>query len=46
VLAACDVNVLRLIRVAIGSLPLGTLAKGAWRELTRVEIEQLDASKI
>jgi 23S rRNA pseudouridine2605 synthase len=45
-LAACDINVLRLIRVAIGSLLLGTLAKGAWRELTRVEIEQLVASKI
>ncbi len=45
-LAACDIKVLRLIRVAIGSLLLGSLAKGAWRELTRVEIEQLDASKI
>ena len=41
VLAACDINVLRLIRVTIGSLPLGTLAKGAWRELTRAEIEKL-----
>jgi 23S rRNA pseudouridine2605 synthase len=46
VLAACDINVLRLIRVAIGPLPLGTLAKGAWRELTRAEIEQLGVSKI
>ncbi len=42
-LAACEITVLRLIRVAIGSLPLGTLAKGAWRELTTAEIERLRA---
>lgn len=46
VLAACDINVLRLIRVAIGPLPLGTLAKGAWRELTRAEIEGLGAPSV
>jgi 23S rRNA pseudouridine2605 synthase len=44
VLAACDIGVLRLIRVAIGSLPLGSLAKGAWRDLTRAEIEKLGIS--
>lgn len=45
-LAASDINVLRLIRVTIGSLPLGTLAKGAWRELTRAEVERLGGSNI
>jgi 23S rRNA pseudouridine2605 synthase len=45
-LAACDTGVLRLIRVAIGPLPLGALAKGAWRELTRVEIEGLGARSV
>lgn len=34
-------EVLRLIRVAIGSLPLGPLAKGSWRELTVSEIAAL-----
>jgi 23S rRNA pseudouridine2605 synthase len=32
-LAAFDISVLRLMRVAIGSLVLGALAKGEWREL-------------
>ena len=45
-LTECDINVLRLIRVAIGSLLLGTLAKGAWRELTRAEIEKLGAPSV
>jgi 23S rRNA pseudouridine2605 synthase len=40
-LAAFDVSVLRLVRVAIGSLPLGELPKGGWRELTNQEIESL-----
>jgi 23S rRNA pseudouridine2605 synthase len=40
-LGAFDVTVLRLIRVAIGSLVLGTLAKGCWRSLTGAEIESL-----
>jgi 23S rRNA pseudouridine2605 synthase len=43
-LAACDINVLRLIRVAVGPVPLGTLEKGAWRELTRAEIDRLGAT--
>jgi 23S rRNA pseudouridine2605 synthase len=32
-LAAFDITVLRLVRVAIGGLPLGELAKGQWRAL-------------
>src|SRR6202043_2299966 len=32
--AALDVEVLRLVRVAIGPLPLGKLAKGGYRPLT------------
>jgi len=40
-LEALDVSVLRLVRVAIGSLVLGELAKGAWRELLPAEIEAL-----
>lgn len=40
-LAACDVAVLRLVRVAIGDLALGTLAKGAWRALEADEVSRL-----
>jgi 23S rRNA pseudouridine2605 synthase len=40
-LSAFDVSVLRLVRVAIGSLSLGGLPKGQWRELTTEEIEGL-----
>jgi 23S rRNA pseudouridine2605 synthase len=40
-LEALDVSVLRLVRVAIGSLALGTLAKGRWRMLTRQEMDSL-----
>jgi 23S rRNA pseudouridine2605 synthase len=40
-LEALDVSVLRLVRVAIGSLSLGELAKGQWRMLTAQEIESL-----
>ncbi|MEJ7746203.1 MAG: pseudouridine synthase [Luteimonas sp.] len=36
-LAAFDITVLRLVRVAIGSLQLGALGKGQWRELTQDE---------
>lgn len=42
-LAACDISVLRLVRVAIGSLSLGTLGKGAWRWLDDGEIRSLHA---
>ncbi|MEO7935863.1 MAG: pseudouridine synthase [Dokdonella sp.] len=37
-LSAFDVSVLRLIRVAIGPLALGDLAKGKWRELSDDEV--------
>jgi 23S rRNA pseudouridine2605 synthase len=40
-LAAVEVEVLRLVRVAIGPLPLGDLAKGAFRFLTPGEIAAL-----
>jgi len=40
-LAARDLPVLRLIRVAIGPLALGDLAKGGWRALTSDEITDL-----
>jgi 23S rRNA pseudouridine2605 synthase len=36
---ASGAEVLRLVRVAIGPLTLGDLAKGAWRHLTPVEVE-------
>ena len=41
-LAALGFDVLRLIRVAIGSLALGELAKGHWRQLDAEEIRALD----
>jgi 23S rRNA pseudouridine2605 synthase len=40
-LGACDVSVLRLVRVAIGGLALGALPKAGWRRLTRPEVEAL-----
>ena len=40
-LAALDIGVLRLVRVAIGSLALGDLPKGEWRELSEAEIVAL-----
>lgn len=40
-LAAFDIDVLRLIRVAIGPLVLGDLAKGRWRLLNGEEISSL-----
>jgi 23S rRNA pseudouridine2605 synthase len=40
-LDAFDVTVLRLVRVAIGSLALGALAKGKWRMLTQKEMKSL-----
>jgi len=44
-LDACGVGVLRLIRVAIGSVELGDLAKGKARELTLEEIRLLRVAK-
>jgi 23S rRNA pseudouridine2605 synthase len=37
-LEALDIEVLRLMRVSIGPLALGPLAKGAWRHLTPDEV--------
>jgi 16S rRNA U516 pseudouridylate synthase RsuA-like enzyme len=42
VLEAFDVSVLRLVRVAIGTLALGALGKGQWRMLTPDEMKSLD----
>jgi pseudouridine synthase len=41
-LAALGFDVLRLIRVAIGALELGDLAKGQWRRLNADEVRALD----
>lgn len=40
-LGAFDLSVLRLVRVAIGPVALGDLAKGAWRDLSRDEVALL-----
>lgn len=40
-LETLDIEVLRLVRVAIGDLPLGDLAKGEVRALTTVEVDML-----
>lgn len=40
-LLAFDVRVLRLLRIGIGPIRLGTLAKGAWRRLQPDEIDSL-----
>ena len=40
-LAALDIGVLRLLRVAIGTLQLGELPKGQWRALTAEEVAAL-----
>lgn len=40
-LAAQGLGVLRLVRVAIGPLALGDLAKGQWRRLTAAEVAAL-----
>lgn len=43
-LGALELEVLRLVRVAIGPLTLGGLAKGAWRALEQAELEAIDAA--
>jgi 23S rRNA pseudouridine2605 synthase len=40
-LSALDVAVLRLVRVAVGTLVLGDLPKAAWRLLTSAEVDRL-----
>jgi 23S rRNA pseudouridine2605 synthase len=42
-LEALDIRVLRLVRVAIGPVELGDLAKGAWRVLDEAEVRALVA---
>jgi 23S rRNA pseudouridine2605 synthase len=44
-LAALGFDVLRLIRVAIGQLALGELAKAQWRQLTADEVSALDTRR-
>ena len=39
--AAVGLPTLRLVRVAIGSVRLGALQPGEWRDLTRVELDSL-----
>lgn len=41
--AAVGLPTLRLVRVAIGSLKIGSLPPGAWRDLTPAEIRSLKA---
>ena len=41
IFAVLDVEVLRLVRISIGPLALGTLAKGAWRMLSGDEVRAL-----
>jgi 23S rRNA pseudouridine2605 synthase len=41
-LEALGIQVLRLVRVAIGPLQLGDLPKGVWRELTQQEKRSMD----
>jgi 23S rRNA pseudouridine2605 synthase len=45
-LAALGVEVLRLVRVAVGPLPLGDLSKGAWRHLTPEEVRALERAAL
>ena len=45
-LEACGVEVLRLVRVAIGPLQLGLLGKGEARELTPAEKKKLGGARI
>lgn len=40
-MAAQGVTVLRLVRISIGTLSLGKLAKGAYRQLTQREVDDL-----
>ena len=44
VLGALGLEALRLVRVAIGPLPLGNLPKGRFRHLTSTEAKRLTAS--
>ena len=41
IFAQLHLEVMRIVRVSIGPLALGTLAKGQWRELTPTEVRSL-----
>ena len=43
-LKALGLEVLRLMRVAIGPVQLGELGKGQWRELSLAELNALQAA--
>lgn len=43
-LAAVEIGVLRLVRVAIGPLAMGELGKGAWRALSAEEVQALTSA--
>jgi 23S rRNA pseudouridine2605 synthase len=43
ILETFDIEVIRLMRVSIGALTLGTLPKGQWRMLTREEVRELQS---
>jgi 23S rRNA pseudouridine2605 synthase len=45
IFAEVALDVQRLVRVAVGSLALGDLAKGAWRPLTAAEVRALDPTQ-
>lgn len=45
VLEVHNIETLRLIRVAVGDLVLGKLAKGSWRHLTTREVTQMTAAR-
>jgi 23S rRNA pseudouridine2605 synthase len=45
-LAALGFDVLRLIRVAIGPLPLGDLPKNQWRRLSAAEVAMLNRRRV
>ena len=42
-LAVLGIEVLRLVRVAIGGLQLGILANGSFRELSKSEVRSLSS---
>jgi 23S rRNA pseudouridine2605 synthase len=44
-LAAFNFDVLRLVRIAIGPVTLGTLAKGQWRELVKDELQAIELAR-
>jgi 23S rRNA pseudouridine2605 synthase len=44
-LAAFNYNVLRLVRIAVGPVTLGTLAKGQWRALTHGELQAIGLAR-